>query len=213
MIPSKDAAPFMPATTDALPVMESFFTLQGEGAWTGTAAWFVRLAGCHVGCTWCDVKESWDASAHPARTIRALVDEARTTRAPVAVITGGEPTRHDLRALSEGLHNAGLRVHLETAGTGPVSGHFDWITLSPKKFLLPLEENYARADELKIIAANEHDFRWALEQARLVSPSCRLYMQAEWEKRERMYPRLMEFIRAHPQWCISVQTHKYLGVD
>jgi 7-carboxy-7-deazaguanine synthase len=201
------------AKVQTLPVMETFFTIQGEGAHSGTPAWFVRLGGCHVGCTWCDVKTSWDEAAHPKRDVAELAEEAKKTGAPIAVITGGEPSRYDLTALTEALHAAGLKVHIETAGTDGLRGAFDWITLSPKKFLLPVEENYARADELKVIAFNENDYQWAIAQAAKVKAECRLYIQAEWDRRERMYPRMMEFVRANPKWNISVQIHKYLGVD
>lgn len=192
--------------------MEHFYTLQGEGAYAGQAAYFIRLGGCDVGCVWCDVKESWDASAHPVMTVEEMVTAAQQHPGRIAVITGGEPTMHPLQALTDGLHQAGFRTHIETSASGPLSGDWDWVTLSPKKFKAPLEENLVRADELKIIVFNKWDFKWAEEYARMVGPDCKLYLQAEWDKRDQMSPLIIEFIQKHPQWQLSLQTHKYLNI-
>lgn len=196
----------------AYPVMESFYTLQGEGAFTGQAAYFIRLAGCDVGCTWCDVKESWDADRHPVRPIDALVNEASAHPGRIAVITGGEPLMHDLGPLTAALRGAGFRTHIETSGSSPLSGDWHWICLSPKKFKPALPAAFAAAHELKVIVFNKHDLGWAEEQAARVSGSCLLYLQPEWSKREAMMPLIVEHVKRHPRWRISLQTHKYLDI-
>lgn len=196
----------------SLPVMESFYTLQGEGLFTGQAAYFIRLGGCDVGCIWCDVKESWDAAAHPQRAVDELVAEASSHPARIVVVTGGEPLMHDLGPLTAALRKAGLRAHIETSGAHPFSGEWHHVCLSPKKFKAALPEAYQRADELKVIVFNKHDLTWAEQQASHVRPDCLLYLQPEWDKREEMMPLITAFIRAHPRWRVSLQTHKYLNI-
>ncbi|MBP7512930.1 MAG: 7-carboxy-7-deazaguanine synthase QueE [Flavobacteriales bacterium] len=195
-----------------LPVMESFYTLQGEGLFTGQAAYFIRLAGCDVGCTWCDVKESWDASKHPVHTVESIVAEADRYPGRIAVITGGEPLMHDLSELTSALREAGFRTHIETSGAHPVSGEWHHVCLSPKKFKTALPESFVRADELKVIVFNKHDLKWAEEQATQVRSSCLLFLQPEWGKREEMMPCITEYIKTHPRWRVSLQTHKYLNI-
>jgi 7-carboxy-7-deazaguanine synthase len=200
------------AASASLPVMESFYTLQGEGAFQGHAAWFIRLGGCDVGCVWCDVKDSWDASRHPLKTIRELVEDAGAHPGRLAVITGGEPLMHDCGPLTRALRQAGFRTHMETSGSSPLSGDWDWICLSPKKFKAPLNEVIRRADELKIIVYNRHDFAWAEQFASQVRPSCRLYLQPEWSKSDSVTPLIVDYIKAHPEWTLSLQVHKYIHV-
>lgn len=198
--------------TDTLPVMESFYTIQGEGYWQGHAAYFIRLGGCDVGCTWCDVKESWDAQAHPQVSIETLVSQARNFPARLAVITGGEPLMYDLEALTKALKMAGFRTHIETSGAYPLSGTWDWICLSPKKFKNPLPEIYKQAQELKVIVFNKHDFTYAEENARLVNETCRLYLQPEWSKEKEYLPQIIEYVKNNPLWRISLQVHKYMNI-
>lgn len=197
---------------ERLPVMEAFCTVQGEGAYTGQAAWFIRLGGCDVGCTWCDVKESWDASVHPVRSVDDLVAEALQQPARIAVITGGEPAMHELGPLTHALRAAGFRTHIETSGAHPLTGEWHWICFSPKKFRAPLPEIYDRADELKVIVYNRHDLDWAGEHAARVRPGCLLYLQPEWDRRDKVMPLVTAHVQAHPEWRISLQTHKYLGI-
>lgn len=198
--------------TTSLPVMEHFYTLQGEGFYQGQAAYFIRLGGCDVGCVWCDVKESWDANAHPLLSFSSLTEMVTQTPAQIVVITGGEPLLYNLDELTEQLHKAGLRTHLETSGSSPLSGTWDWITLSPKKFKQPLPEVAAAADELKIVVYNQFDFQWAEKWATAVGPHCRLYLQPEWSKAAEMTPLIVDFIKAHPLWQLSLQIHKYIQV-
>jgi 7-carboxy-7-deazaguanine synthase len=195
-----------------LPVMEHFYTLQGEGVHQGKAAYFIRLGGCDVGCVWCDVKESWEADKHPLFSVEQLVSEVKKTPAPIVVITGGEPLLHDLAPLTKALHEAGLRVHIETSGSSPLSGELDWITLSPKKFKAPLPEVLPRASELKIVVFNKSDFAWAEAWAAQVSPECKLFLQPEWSKANLVTPLIVDYIKAHPQWQLSLQVHKYINV-
>lgn len=197
---------------NCLPVMEHFYTLQGEGVHQGKAAYFVRLGGCDVGCVWCDVKESWDAAKHPLYSVEALVKTIKETPTKIVVITGGEPLLHDLTAFTQALHKAGLRVHTETSGSSPLSGELDWITLSPKKFKAPLPEVLPYASELKIVVFNKSDFAWAEKWAAQISPQCRLFLQPEWSKAAEMTPLIVEYIKAHPQWQLSLQVHKYINV-
>lgn len=202
--------------------MESFYTLQGEGAYQGKAAWFIRLGGCDVGCVWCDVKESWDADAHPQKTIRDIVAEAQQQvsvenkhklREPViAVVTGGEPLNHNLDALTQALQGAGFRTHIETSGSSTLSGSWDWICLSPKKFKAPLPEVIPFADELKVIIYNKTDFAWGEKYAATVKKECKLYLQPEWSKAEDVTPLIVDYIKANPQWQLSLQIHKYIHV-
>ena len=195
-----------------LPVMESFYTLQGEGLFTGQAAYFIRLGGCDVGCTWCDVKDSWEAGRHPLRSVESIVDDAARHGARIAVITGGEPLMHELTELTQALKAAGFRTHIETSGAHPFSGEWHHVCLSPKKFKAALPEAFSRADELKVIVFNKHDLKWAEEQAAQVRPSCLLYLQPEWGRREEMMPLITEYIKSHPRWRVSLQTHKYLSI-
>jgi organic radical activating enzyme len=195
-----------------LPVMEHFYTLQGEGVHQGKAAYFIRLGGCDVGCVWCDVKESWEANKHPTYSIDELVATVKATPAQMVVITGGEPLLHNLQPLTQALHAAGLRIHIETSGSSPISGELDWITLSPKKFKAPLPEVLPFASELKIVVFNQSDFAWAEKWAAKVSPECRLFLQPEWSKAAQMTPLIVDYIKAHPQWQLSLQVHKYINV-
>ncbi|HVM89327.1 MAG TPA: 7-carboxy-7-deazaguanine synthase QueE [Puia sp.] len=211
-----------------LPVMEAFYTLQGEGFHQGKAAYFIRLGGCDVGCVWCDVKESWQANKHPllevdeiiAQLVSNLKSEIRSSgssenshpTANIAVITGGEPLMHDCTALTKALHNAGLRTHIETSGTHPLSGDWDWICFSPKKFKSPLPEIYKSADELKVVIYNKSDFEWAEKNASLVSSACRLFLQPEWSKSSVVIPIIIDYIKQNPHWEFSLQLHKYIHV-
>jgi 7-carboxy-7-deazaguanine synthase len=199
-------------TTIQYPVMEHFYTLQGEGAFAGQAAYFIRLGGCDVGCVWCDVKDSWDADVHPKMTIAAIIAAAQKYPSRIAVVTGGEPSMHQLQALTDALHKAGFRTHIETSASSPITGDWDWVTLSPKKFKAPLTENISRTDELKIIVFNKSDFKWAEEYAAQVHTECKLYLQTEWDKRDEMTPLIIEFIQQNPRWQLSMQTHKYLNI-
>ena len=194
------------------PVMEHFYTLQGEGRHSGHAAYFIRLGGCDVGCVWCDVKESWDADAHPLMTTTDIVAAAAAHPGRLAVITGGEPCMHDLGPLCDALHAAGFRIHIETSGSSPLMGDVDWITLSPKKFKAPLDAMLARAQELKVVVFHKSDFEWAETHAAQTAPGCLLYLQPEWSKRDQMTPLIIEYIQAHPRWQLSLQTHKYLNI-
>lgn len=214
---STNFATFMEMTTHStlvrtLPVMESFYTLQGEGYHQGRAAYFIRLGGCDVGCVWCDVKESWDATKHPQVSIDAIVQEAAQYPGRLAVITGGEPLLHNLDALTAALQEAGFHTHIETSGSSPLSGAWDWICLSPKKFKFPLPEVVAVANELKVVVFNKSDFEWAEKYAAQVAPSCKLYLQPEWDKASSVTPLLIEYIKKHPKWELSLQIHKYINV-
>ncbi len=206
-------------TGTLLPVMELFYSLQGEGYHQGRAAFFIRLAGCDVGCVWCDVKESWDASHHAKMSVQDIVDTVRQfavtpakNKKPLVVITGGEPLMHDLDALTASLQQAGFETNIETSGAYPVSGQWDWICLSPKKFKAPLPEILPLANELKIIVFNQSDFAWAEQYAGLVSANCRLYLQPEWDKSSAITPLITEYILQHPEWELSLQLHKYIHV-
>ena len=192
--------------------MEHFYTLQGEGFHQGKAAYFIRLGGCDVGCVWCDVKASWDAERHPKYEIGSLKSEIMKTAAKIVVITGGEPLMHNLDELTSELQAAGYKTHIETSGAYPLSGSWDWICLSPKKFKAPLGSVIPRANELKIVVFNKSDFEWAEKYAALVSSSCKLYLQPEWDKAAEMTPLIIEYIKAHPEWELSLQIHKYINV-
>jgi len=202
----------MVKATVQYPVMEHFYTLQGEGFHTGKAAYFIRLGGCDVGCVWCDVKDSWDADKHPKMSVQEIVNIASSHPGRIAVITGGEPAMHDLSPLCDALHEAGFKVHIETSGAHPLSGKLDWVTLSPKKIKAPLEENMSAASELKIVLYNKSDFAWAELYAEKVGSDCRLYLQPEWSKKEKIVPQIIEYIQEHPQWQLSLQTHKYINI-
>ena len=198
--------------TATLPVMESFYTIQGEGFHQGKAAYFIRLGGCDVGCVWCDVKESWDADKHPQLDIAGMVQEAAAHPGRIAVITGGEPLMHNLDGLTKALHKAGFCNHIETSGSSPLSGSWDWITLSPKKFKAPLPEACKQANELKIVIYNKSDFAWAEKYAAMVGKQCKLYLQPEWSRAAEMTPHIIDYVKDNPQWQISLQVHKYINV-
>ena len=192
--------------------MEMFYTLQGEGYHQGKAAYFIRLAGCDVGCVWCDVKESWDASKHPVLSIEEIVTSALAHPARLAIITGGEPLLYNLDALTTALKKAGFEINMETSGSSPMSGKWDWVCLSPKKFKAPLSESIAAASELKVVIFNKHDFEWAETYAQQVPASCKLYLQPEWDKANEMMPSIIDYVKTHPKWELSAQLHKYIQV-
>lgn len=198
--------------SSTLPIMETFYSIQGEGFYQGHAAFFIRLAGCDVGCVWCDVKESWDANKHTKLEVESLKLKVEKTPAEMVVITGGEPLMHDLTTLTKTLQDAGLETNIETSGAHPVSGFWNWICLSPKKFKAPLPEILPLANELKIVVFNKSDFDWAEKYAALVSPQCKLYLQPEWDKATEITPLIIEYIKQHPQWELSLQIHKYINV-
>ncbi len=194
-----------------LPLMEAFYTIQGEGSHTGKAAYFIRIGGCDVGCHWCDVKESWNAALHPATNTDLIVSNAFKF-ANTVVVTGGEPLMWNLDYLTKKLKENAISTHIETSGAYPLSGSWDWICLSPKKNKLPLNEVLEKAHELKVIVYNKHDFIFAEEQAARVSENCILYLQPEWSNREKMTPLIVEYVMKNPKWKISLQTHKYLHI-
>lgn len=195
-----------------LPLMEEFYTIQGEGFNTGKASYFIRIGGCDVGCHWCDVKESWDASIHPLTPAELIVDHVMDSNTPAVVVTGGEPLIYNLTHLTTLLKKQQIKTFIETSGAYSLSGDWDWICLSPKKTMLPKQENYLAAHELKIIVFNKHDFIWAEEQANQVSKDCYLYLQPEWSKRHEITPLIVEYVKQHPRWMISLQTHKYIDI-
>jgi 7-carboxy-7-deazaguanine synthase len=195
-----------------LPVMESFYSLQGEGYHQGRAAYFIRLGGCDVGCVWCDVKDSWDATIHPQLSIEDIAGAATKYPGRLAVITGGEPLLHNLDELTHALRSEGFHTNIETSGSSPLSGDWDWICLSPKKFKAPLPELVAVADELKVVVFNKTDFAWAEKYAARVSAGCRLYLQPEWEKAAVVTPLIVDYIKENPGWELSLQLHKYINV-
>jgi 7-carboxy-7-deazaguanine synthase len=197
---------------ETLPLMESFYTVQGEGFYAGRPAYFVRLGGCDVGCSWCDVKESWDGLKHPQTTIEEIVDSALSSNCDFTVITGGEPAMYDLRDLVNRLQDNGMEVAIETSGTYELQGKVDWYCFSPKKFKGPVNEAYHKANELKVIINHPSDFAWAEEHASKVVADCKLYLQPEWEKRERFLPLIVDYVKSHPKWRISLQTHKYINI-
>lgn len=195
-----------------LPLMEEFYTIQGEGFNTGKAAYFIRIGGCDVGCHWCDVKESWDANVHPLTDADTILNNVLESKSPAVVVTGGEPLIYNLDYLTRRLKEFHIETYIETSGAYPLSGKWDWICLSPKKTMLPKEENYKHANELKIIVFNKHDFIWAEEQAKHVSKNCYLYLQPEWSKRNELTPLIVEYVKQNPRWMISLQTHKYIDI-
>ncbi|MEM1137285.1 MAG: 7-carboxy-7-deazaguanine synthase QueE [Bacteroidota bacterium] len=197
---------------ETLPVMEAFYTIQGEGVYSGHAAYFIRLAGCDVGCFWCDVKESWNAESHPKKSINDIALEASKSASKMVVITGGEPLMHDLTNLTSVLKKQGFTIHIETSGAYPLSGELDWVTLSPKKFKKALPEIIPQANELKVIIYNNSDFDWAEEYAAKVSDQCELLLQPEWDKEEEMLPKIIAYVKTNPKWKISLQTHKYMHI-
>ena len=196
---------------EMLPLMEAFYTIQGEGFHKGSAAYFIRIGGCDVGCHWCDVKESWDSLSHPPTLTTQIVQDA-LIHSDTVVITGGEPLMWNLEYLCKKLRNLDLKIHLETSGAYNLSGEFDWICLSPKKNLKPLNEVQLIADELKVIISNKNDFKWALDQSNKVKRDCKLYLQPEWSKKELVLPKIIDFVSNNQNWRISLQTHKYMNL-
>jgi len=194
-----------------LPLMEAFYTLQGEGHHKGSAAYFIRIGGCDVGCHWCDVKESWDAKLHPPTAVDSIVKEAKKY-ADTVVVTGGEPLMWPMDTLTLELKNQGMITHIETSGAYELSGSWDWFCLSPKKTKLPTKEAYLAADELKMIIHNQNDFKFAEEQSQLVGDDCILFLQPEWSKREHIMPQMVDYVLKNPKWKVSLQTHKYLNI-
>ncbi len=195
-----------------LPLMEEFYTIQGEGFNTGKAAYFIRIGGCDVGCHWCDVKESWDATLHPLTTADTILQNVLNSKTPAVVVTGGEPLIYNLNYLTSILKQNNIETYIETSGAYALSGNWNWICLSPKKTMLPKAEIYLEAHELKIIVFNKHDFLFAEEQATKVSSSCYLYLQPEWSKSADLMPEIVEYIKANPRWMVSLQTHKYMNI-
>lgn len=202
----------IPADGSRLPLMEEFYTIQGEGYHSGKAAYFIRLGGCDVGCHWCDVKESWDAELHPLTSIESIVAQAEKHPAKTVVVTGGEPLLYNLDALCAALKAKGIRTFLETSGAYPLSGNWDWICLSPKKFKGPSAGIAQAAGELKVIVFNKSDFEWAEEHAQLVGRNCKLFLQPEWSKAEQMLPLIIDYVKDNPRWEISLQTHKFMHI-
>jgi 7-carboxy-7-deazaguanine synthase len=192
--------------------MEVFYTIQGEGAWSGNASYFIRLAGCDVGCVWCDVKESWDASLYPNQTASEIINSFEPSNCKMVVITGGEPAMYDLTELCEALKDRGYQVHIETSGAYELKGNFDWVCFSPKKFKKPIEKFGLIADELKVIIFNKSDFEWAETYSIDVSLDCKLYLQPEWDKRDSVKEIIVNYVKNNPQWKVSLQTHKYLEI-
>ena len=202
----------VPEDGTLLPLMEEFYTIQGEGYNTGKAAYFIRLGGCDVGCHWCDVKESWNADLHPLTKTDLIVENASQNPGKAVVVTGGEPLIYNLDYLTSALRERGIKTFIETSGAYPLSGVWDWICLSPKKFKAPLVQISQLAHELKIIIFNKSDFLWAEEHAKAVSPSCKLYLQPEWSQSTKVTPLIIEYVKENPRWEISLQTHKYLNI-
>ena len=194
-----------------LPLMEQFYTIQGEGFHTGKAAYFIRIGGCDVGCHWCDVKESWNASLHPPTSTDSIIENAKKY-ANTVVVTGGEPLMWSLDYITNQLQLNNIKTHIETSGAYKLSGTWDWICLSPKKTKLPLEDIYLKTNELKVIIFNKHDFKFAEEQANKVSENCELFLQPEWSNKEKMTPFIVDYVMKNPKWKISLQTHKYLNI-
>ncbi len=195
------------------PVMEYFYSIQGEGVHAGKSAFFIRLGGCDVGCVWCDVKESWDASIHPHLSVDFLLVEALKYPSKILILTGGEPAMYDLTAITNAFRKEGFSIHIETSGAYPLIGFFDWVTFSPKKFKAPIAEAASMADELKVVVFNKSDIAWAETHQNMVPHSCKLFLQPEWDKRKVTEKIIFDYVLQHPDWQISLQTHKYLGVD
>lgn len=196
-----------------IPVMEHFYTIQGEGYHQGKAAYFIRTAGCDVGCVWCDVKESWDAAQHSVLSVTELAQIAVKYPTAICVVTGGEPLMYPLGALTDALHARHLQTHLETSGAYPLSGTWDWICFSPKKYKAPLREVAVHANELKVVIYHKSDFLWAEENRKLISQDCLLFLQPEWSRRNEMMPLIIDYTKRHPEWQISLQLHKYMDID
>ena len=196
---------------ESLPIMEAFYTIQGEGYHKGMASYFIRTGGCDIGCHWCDVKESWDENSHPFISVEEIVKKS-VAFSDCVVITGGEPLMWNMNPLTKALKKLGKKTHIETSGAYPLTGFWDWICLSPKKAKLPIQDAYNNANELKIIIYNNHDFKFAEKEAKKVNKNAILYLQPEWGKREEMIPLMVDFIKKNPKWKISLQTHKYLNI-
>ena len=195
-----------------LPIMESFYTLQGEGFHSGRAAYFIRLSGCDVGCVWCDVKESWETQPEQVKSIDEIVNWVVTYPSKFVVLTGGEPAMYNLNELVEKLKENKMYVAIETSGVYPLNGSVDWYTFSPKKFKKPCDEAYEKANELKVVIYNKSDFKWALEHQVKVNSNCLLYLQPEWSKLDEMTPLIVDFIKENPDWKMSIQSHKYINI-
>jgi organic radical activating enzyme len=195
-----------------LPLMEEFYTIQGEGFHSGKAAYFIRVGGCDVGCHWCDVKESWDAALHPLTRTDQIVENASRFPGKAVVITGGEPSMYNLEYITKELKQKGIQTFIETSGAYKLTGEWDWVCLSPKKTSPPTQENYPLASELKIIVHNKNDFEWAEKHAAMVSPECKLFLQPEWSKAKEMMPLIVDYVMEHPKWNVSLQTHKYMNI-
>jgi 7-carboxy-7-deazaguanine synthase len=202
----------LPPDGTVLPLMEEFYTIQGEGYHSGKAAYFIRVGGCDVGCHWCDVKESWDAQLHPPTAVDEIIAHASAVPAKAVVVTGGEPAMYPLRYLTESLKKKGIATFLETSGAYPITGTWDWICLSPKKTAAPLQECLDKADELKVIVHNANDLEWGEKYAGLVRKECKLFLQPEWSKSAQMMPLIVDYVMNHPEWSVSLQTHKYMHI-
>ena len=196
---------------EVLPIMEAFYTIQGEGFHKGTASYFIRTGGCDVGCHWCDIKESWNENSHPIISIEEIVKKS-VGFSECVVVTGGEPLMWNMDPLCKALHGQGMQVHIETSGAYALTGTWDWFCLSPKKNKRPLQAAYDYADELKVIIYNKDDFKFAEEQAAQVAPNCKLFLQPEWSRREKVMPLIVDYVLANPKWKASLQTHKYLNI-
>jgi len=201
-----------------LSVMETFYSIQGEGFHTGIPAFFIRMGGCDVGCYWCDVKESWEAENYPMKSMDEIISEVKKSKPKRIIVTGGEPLMYNLTELTKKLKSVihpsggGGALHLETSGAYPLTGEWDWICFSPKKFKEPLPEFYSEAHELKMIIYNKNDFKFAEKNSKYVKDDCVLFFQPEWSRREAMLPSIIEYVKQNPRWRISLQTHKYIGV-
>lgn len=198
--------------TQKLPLMEAFYTIQGEGFYSGNPAYFIRLGGCDVGCVWCDVKESWDADKYPQVAVDDIITKAKKYSARLAVITGGEPLMYDLTELTTTLKKADFQTNIETSGVYPLTGVWDWICFSPKKFKAPQPEFYDVAQELKVIIYHPSDFEWAESHAQKMNPESQLFLQVEWGRSEKLLPQVIDYVKNNPKWKISLQTHKYMDI-
>lgn len=199
-------------STEKYPIMEHFFTIQGEGTYSGRAAYFIRIAGCDVGCVWCDVKESWDKDQHTTMTIKEIIEKVAESKTDFVVITGGEPAMYDLRPLVDQLKSLGITIAIETSGCYPLQGDVDWYCFSPKKFKAPCDEAYLRANELKVIINHPSDLDWANKHAEKVLDNCHLFLQPEWSKAEKLLPLIISYVKGNLKWKISLQTHKYMNI-
>jgi len=198
--------------TGVLPLMEDFYTIQGDGAYQGSAAYFIRLGGCDVGCVWCDVKESWDASAHPLVDIQEMAARAAATHTPIVVVTGGEPLMYDLGQLTQAIRGRNMRAHIETSGAYPMSGTWDWVCFSPKKFKAPDPSVFETTDELKVVVYHKSDIEWAAGFVSRLKPSCQLFLQPEWSRHDEVLPLIIDFVKDNPRWQVSLQIHKYMNI-